>query len=296
MNRQWLMILSLISLQIQAQDVHSVKMVESFDGVNLFCQDWKVSEPKAVMIIVHGLKDYSSRYEEFALELNKSHISVYACDLRGHGKSDGKPVYVKHFKDYVTDLVTLVGDVTKETRQKPFIFGHSMGGAIVTSYGLANPGTVRGVILSAPALKVTEDTSRIKIFGTKVIGSVLPRLPVFELKNSDFSRKSEMASEMSQDALIHQRPAPARTAKELLKTIAKNHASMDKFDVPFLVLHGDQDRLTNPEGSKELYLRAKTFDRSIKIYPGAWHDLLHEPNSDEVIQDIKKWLLPRLEK
>jgi len=65
---------------------------------------------------------------------------------------------------------------------------------------------------------------------------------------------------------------------------------------PFLLLHGEADRITDPDISKELYKSAKSFDKEFKLYPGMWHGLTSgEPdeNIDLVFTDIIHWLNKR---
>ena len=68
---------------------------------------------------------------------------------------------------------------------------------------------------------------------------------------------------------------------------------MSDVDVPFITLHGDKDVLTNPQGSRELFQKAKATDKTFKLYPGLYHDLLHEPEKDQVYADILAWLNSR---
>lgn len=64
--------------------------------------------------------------------------------------------------------------------------------------------------------------------------------------------------------------------------------------VPFFVLHGTADRVTDPLASKDLYNEAPSKFKDIKLYDGFLHDLLFEPEREEVAQDIIDWLEKRL--
>jgi acetyl esterase/lipase len=66
--------------------------------------------------------------------------------------------------------------------------------------------------------------------------------------------------------------------------------------LPFLVLHGEDDRVTDPEISKELYEVSKSCDKEIKLYPGMWHGLTAGESDDDierVYSDIIHWLNKR---
>jgi acylglycerol lipase len=65
-------------------------------------------------------------------------------------------------------------------------------------------------------------------------------------------------------------------------------------NIPFLVLHGSDDQVTDPKGSKELYDQASSPHKNIKLYPGLLHDILFEPERIGIIQDIIGWMDTRL--
>lgn len=71
---------------------------------------------------------------------------------------------------------------------------------------------------------------------------------------------------------------------------------MHIFDAPFLLLHGLSDKVTDPSLSKEFYEKAKSNDKTLKLYDGMWHNLLHgEPkeNTELVFSDIIDWMNKR---
>src|SRR6478735_7665524 len=107
--------------------VHAEERFEGKGGVKLLSQSWRpAGEPRAVLVVVHGLKDYSDRYAEFAAVLVQRGYAVHALDLRGHGDSEGARVWVDDFGDYLADLEVFLARVrTAEPGKKVFLFGHS---------------------------------------------------------------------------------------------------------------------------------------------------------------------------
>lgn len=266
------------------------------DKTSLFEQSWlPLSGPsKAIVILVHGLKDHSDRYAEVGRKLSQNGFGVYSYDLRGHAESEGQRVWTDSFDQYITDLEIFYDRVKQVEPNKPiFLFGHSMGGAIVTTFALKKSRPINGLVLSAPALKPGDDINGFLIFMTKILGTITPSLAVFELDDNKFSRDPKVVEAGKQDPLIYHGNGPARTAKELLKAIANIEEKMAEVTVPFIALHGDKDVITNPEGSRELFKTAKSTDKSIKIYAGLFHDLLHEPEKDRVYGDMVVWLNER---
>src|SRR5262249_26125750 len=105
----------------------TVDVFTARDGTQLLARHWAHSSPKATVVIVHGLKDYSGRYAAFASRLVGAAYSVYAFDLRGHGRSAGPRAAPEAWTDYVDDLDRFLTYVEQREPGKPvFVFGHSM--------------------------------------------------------------------------------------------------------------------------------------------------------------------------
>lgn len=285
------------ALAVSSGVAHAEGRFAGSAGVDLFEQSWRPTEPpKAAVILVHGLKDHSDRYAAVAEKLTSHRYAVYAFDLRGHGDSAGDRVWVDSFDEYLADLDVFLQRVREREPGRPiFLFGHSMGGAIVTLYTLTRQPELGGLVLSGAALKPGSNVSGFLIGVTQVLGSVLPRLGVLELDDSQFSRDPAVVASMKADPLVYDGKGPARTAKELLKALVRIQEQWGGLRAPVLILHGAADTITNPEGSKELNLYARSTDKTLKLYDGLYHDLLHEPEKDQVVNDMLQWLDARAE-
>jgi acylglycerol lipase len=66
--------------------------------------------------------------------------------------------------------------------------------------------------------------------------------------------------------------------------------NVDRLKMPLLILHGTGDKVNPIEGSQALNQTAPSTDKTLKTYPGLFHDLLHEPEYAEVEGDIMAWL------
>lgn len=275
---------------------HEESTFEGTGGLQLFSQSWRPAgeETRAALIVVHGLRDHSSRYAELAEHLVGQGFAVYAFDLRGHGRSEGVRVHIDSFEEYLTDLGIFLERVRKQEPGRPvFLFGHSMGGAIATLFALEKKPDIAGMVLSAPALKPGADVSKALIAMTKVIGGMLPNLKVLELDPKQFSRDPAVVKENETDPLIFQQGGPARTASRLLGALNTISERMEEVSAPLLVMHGTADTVTDPEGSKALAKRASSKDKTLKLYDGLYHDLLHEPEKTQVLGDVTQWLKER---
>ncbi len=267
----------------------------SSDGVKLFEGLWRpTGEARACLVIVHGLKDYGGRYAELASALASRGIAVIAADLRGHGRSAGERVWVRSFDEYLRDLDLTVKRARESYAGKPlFLFGHSMGGTIVTLYTITRTPDLGGLILSAGSLKHGTGLTRRKIRKAKLVSMLFPRRRTLKLQNDQFSRDLAVVARMSADPLVDDRPGPARTAAELIKARETLQPREGSVTAPLLALHGSADKVTNPDGSREFVARAASADKTLKIYDGFYHDLLHEPDHAQVLADIVEWIASR---
>jgi acylglycerol lipase len=276
-----------VSTTSTASVEHTSGFFDGHGGTHLFEQSWRPlnGAPRATFVIMHGLKDHSSRYEELAMKLTDHGVAVYAFDLRGHAHSEGVRVGVDSFEDYVSDLDIFIKRVNAKEHDAPmFLFGHSMGGAIVTLYTLERKPKLAGLVLSGAALHANVDGA--KILGTKVVAGISPNAGVFQLDMDKFSRDPKVVSDCKNDLWVYQEGAPAHTANELLNAMDTIDEKMGELFVPLLILHGGADEVTDPNGSRRLYDRTPSSDRTLHIYPNLFHDLVHEPEKAQVMGDI----------
>lgn len=274
---------------------HHEEFFEGARGTKLYAQWWRPRNGavRGALVIVHGLRDYSARYAEIAERLAKDGIAVYAADLRGHAHSSGRRVSIASFDDYTDDLDILMRRTQQREPHTPvYLFGFSMGGAIAADYAITYHPDIHGLILAGAALDV--DVSGLKIAGTKAVASINPDAGLFTLDPHDFSRDPQVVDLNLKDPLVYQDGAPVHTAVELLAAIDTIKERMHEIDVPLLVMHGKADKVTPPAGSVALYAAAKSTDKTLTLYDGLYHDLLHEPEKLRVEGDIEKWLLARV--
>ncbi|MCP4668847.1 MAG: alpha/beta hydrolase [Deltaproteobacteria bacterium] len=270
---------------------HDIGSFKTADGMDLFEQRWRPEQkPKALVVIVHGYAEHSTRYTHVAEHLVDHGYAVETFDLRGHGQSEGKRAFVGSFDAYLEDLEQFLKRVRQRIKtENVFILGHSMGGAIVTLYAITRKPDITGLILSGPALKISDDISPLLVRLSSVIGIVLPKLPTIKLDSSGISRDPEVVKHYDNDPLVYRGGIPARTGAEITGATKMIQAQMEAMTLPLLILHGGDDRLADPQGSKSLYERAQSNDKTLKLYEGLYHEVMNEPEKDMVLADIVAW-------
>ena len=267
------------------------------DGRHLFERAWlPAGRPGAAVVIVHGYAEHSGRYGHVAERLVGSGHAVYAFDLRGHGRSDGPRALVRALDEHVADLRSFLARVQQRAPQVPlFVLGHSMGGTIVALFLLSDQQAVHGAILSGAGLKLRGGPARILQALLSVLGRLAPNLPLGQLKSEEISRDAAVVSSYDGDPLVYRGRMPAGTASALIRAVRGIRDSMASITVPLLLLHGGADRLTEPDGSRDLYQRAGSRDRTLKVYEGLYHEVFNEPEKERVLDDLVGWLNQRTE-
>jgi len=265
------------------------------DGLRLFTQRWVPASPTATVALVHGYAEHSGRYNHVAQAFMAQGAAVYAYDQRGYGRSGGRRAYVDSFADYLDDLAQFLNYVHTRRPELPlFLFGHSMGGLVVLKYVLERTPSVRGLLLSAPAIEINPDLAPLLRRLAQMLGRLVPTLPTTRSPDGAISRDPEVVHEAKNDPLNYHGRVLARTGAEMLRAGNAVQKHLDEVTAPFLVVHGTADSLASPEWSRRLYDRAASDDKSIQLYDGLYHETFNEPEQDEVLEDLGSWLGERV--
>ncbi|MFZ5918289.1 MAG: alpha/beta hydrolase [Chloroflexota bacterium] len=265
-------------------------------GYNIFGQSWQPEgDPRAVLLIAHGLAEHSGRYAHLGQHLGGLGYSVYALDHRGHGQSDGVRADVVRFEDFLTDLHTFLGLVKEQQPgKKVFLIGHSMGGAIATLFAARHGAELSGLITSGAGVKVGGQVSPLLIGLSRLVAAVAPRLPVVVLEAEAVSRDPEVVARYRSDPLNYLGKVRARMGVQLLRGGELALQELPQIQLPALILHGTADRLADPEGSQAIYDGVRSADKTLKFYQGLYHEIFNEPEQQQVFADMAAWLEARL--
>jgi acylglycerol lipase len=261
-------------------------------GLRIFWQAWLPdAEPRAVIGMAHGLSEHSGRYAWTGEQLAARGYALYALDHRGHGQSEGPRAVVDRMSNAVADLGTLLELAARGSgvAEKPFLFGHSMGGCIALAFATRRQDEIRGLLLSAP-LAVLEAASPIQRFAAHAISVIAPKTGLYEIDSSTVSRDPEVVRDYDSDPLNYRGKVPARTIHELAQEIARFDEEVPRITVPLFVQVGTGDKLVPPRASELVYERASSRDKTIKRYDGLYHEILNEAERDRVVSDMLDWL------
>lgn len=263
-------------------------------GVQLYGQHWRpvTGAPRGVLVIHHGLADHGARYAGLAEPLVRAGFAVWALDMRGHGRSAGARASSPSIDAFLDDLDAFLREVRAAEPGRPvFLMGHSLGGLITALYAIERQPDVAGVVLSAPG--VAFDAPALQAGAIRLIAGLNPDAPLLATPHGDFSSDPAVIADMDRDPLIFAPKGPARTARAAIDGVARVWAHPEALRAPLLALHGTIDKLTAPSGSRDLVARAGATDKTLRLYPGLNHDLLHEPDGAgaQIAGEIEAWLL-----
>jgi alpha-beta hydrolase superfamily lysophospholipase len=274
------------------------KTFDTPDGLGLHHYSWKANPTqKAVLVWIHGVSEHAGRYADVAEMLAEKGVTVEALDLRGHGKSPGFRSWVDEFEIYLDDLSAFVDAVREEYPEPPlFVLGHSMGGGILCRWAIERqPEGVRGAIFSAPALHLGRYAFGPLRWAAKWASRFFPKGPGVHLGASGLSRDPVAVKQFREDPLVFHGYLPLRICYLLLENARFCLRHLSEVRLPLLAIHGTGDRATHPAGSEQLVMQAGAADKTLKIYPHLYHDLVHEPERDQVVDDLARWILARSE-
>ena len=256
----------------------------------LFYQVWRPPQPRAVLVNLHGLGDHSGLYPSLAAHFPPQEIALYAYDMRGNGRSPGQRAYLKSWSEYREDLQAFLQRVREWERDLPlFLLGNSLGGLVVLDYALHHPEALAGVIAAAPPLGKVGVPPILMSLG-RVMSTIMPRFSLqVGMDLSGLARDPSVVQSVLADPHFHRR-GTARLSTEVTAAIARVQAGAADFSAPLLILHGSADRMVPPDGSREFFAKVRHPDKEFREYPGAYHVLFADVNSEEVLGDLGRWL------
>lgn len=300
---------------------------KSSDGIEIYAQKRlpENEKPKAVVQIAHGMGEHIGRYHDFAQTLTEKGYAVYGNDHRGHGLTAKEEQDKRYFADengfdeVVQDMYALTHRIANEQGDIPiFLFGHSMGSFLSRRYIQLYGSKLHGVILSGTGgvPSIVREAGmmlaklEMKVKGKRTPSPLLDRLSFgqynrsFKPTRTDFDWLSR--DEQAVDLYINDPLCGGVFSSGFfydllfgLKQISQqSQIQQVPSDLPIFLVSGDEDPVGgHTKGVLKIYKdfkKAGIKDVTYKFYPQGRHEMLHETNRDEVIEDIIIWLENRI--
>ena len=274
-------------------------------------------EPKAVVLIAHGMAEHAARYARFARELAARGYAVYAPDHRGHGRTAGGDDRLgwageDGWNGMLRDLARLAELVRERHPGVPLVlFGHSMGSVLAQRFAQLHGLLLRGLILSgtfgsAPNIGAGITAARVLALARGGRAPSPLQRTMFAGFNKAFSQQpgSEwLSSDAAEVAKYVDDPRCGFTFSnglllEMLRGYVETWKPRNELavprELPVLLFSGELDPVgRNTAAVTQLAGRYRALglpDVTVKLYPGGRHEMLNETNRDEVVRDVLAWL------
>ena len=268
------------------------------DGLRLPTRAWLPDTDgaaRADVVLVHGLGEHVGRHDALAARLADEGYAVRGYDQRGHGSAPGPRCQIDRFEQLIDDLGGFVGQVRADRPGRPqVLFGQSLGAVVAlraVQGGVIEPDAL---VLSSPALRDgVELPAWLRNLVMRLAGP-FPSLPTVPLDAGALSRDPAEVAAYRQDPAVFHGPIKARIGSELVRHGALALAEAGRIDVPLLIVHGKEDRLTRPGASVELQRVCQGRGATLMLYDDGPHELFHDHLRERVTADVLAWLDERL--
>ena len=270
---------------------------QGYGSLELYYQSWHpAGKPKAILAIVHGVAEYSDRYQNLVEILVPENFALYTYDQRGHGRSPGQRGYIESWQEYRVDFQRFLQLVHDEHPGVPvFAYGHSQGALTILDWLIHESNNLGGVIVSGSPLATNDSASPLLVATAKVLSRLWPTFSLDSPINpAQLSCDARVVQKYQNDPEVF-KILTARWGTEYLKTQEEVRRNSPRISNPIFIIHGGEDTLCDPQGSQFLYEHVSSIDKTIKIYPSYFHEIHNEPGHITVIQDMNDWISARVD-
>lgn len=276
-----------------APPVMAANVVQSVDGALLGLQQWPAEQPRAVIIAVHGMNDYSNNFAlPGAWWAKNAGITTYAYDQRGFGRSPGFGYWTGH-ETMMADLRAVVAAARAANPGLPvYVLGHSMGAAVAIAADAEEPLDAEGLILAAPGVW---GGSALPIPYRLTLNMAATIAPGKTLTGERAGRQAtdniEVLRQMYRDPLVI-KETRMDAILGVVRVMGKAYGAAEEVEGDILFLIGEKDEII-PLKAMEKTAGRLDGEIDVRRYPDGWHLLFRDLQAETVWRDVADWVMTR---
>ena len=271
------------------------------DGEDRAALAWQREAGCGVIVCIHGLSGSGEQFEPVAAHLRS--FSVYAIELRGQGL-DPVPERRAMLLDLdaqhrdIRDLLQAIREMHPD--EPVFLLGESMGALLSASFAAAHPDAgLKGLILSVPVVALKQPVPGWLRSSLRVVARIFPRWKFYP---SWFVNGEKTAPPLTRDKVYQEamrkkphyiRAFTLKFLSELGDLIEESHRMASRIQQPSLVLAAGKDCFVKVMQIEDWFRFLSASEKTLKIYPDAYHLLWHDHDAEQVLADIGSWLEAR---
>lgn len=245
------------------------------------------------LLFCHGFADHSNRFMDVAEWFADNGVDVFLFDLEGHGQSEGIKGELIPLQNLVFDLNQFINEADVNDRYDAvFASGHGLGAVLwthlINKKDFEHP--LHGQLLLSPALKTSYQVPRVVQEMSRYISALSPNMPVMGMKEDLMCRDDEAQNSYVDDPLVYHGKIRAHVAAVLVEAGKKALLTADELNLPTWIGHGSEDKYASLKGARNFMSSLTINKKEMHIYPGFYHDLLHDTERLSVFQDMLRWM------
>jgi acylglycerol lipase len=265
------------------------------DGTLICIRAWNSEQPARILLCIQGLGGHGGYYDVLAGASELADTLIVAPDLRGHGHSQGTRGDIVDFRLYLADIESAVAWARARWPTLPLILlSESMGASLAIHYlssRLPHVAEVAGLVLVSPVLKPTIQPRPGEVLRYLFLLLTAPHRPAMPITGREElgCRDAAFNARLRSDPLFV-RQVSVRFLNRLSRWIASARRRGAAITLPVLILQGSRDYITRASGTQAFLRRLQSKEVAVFTFEGAYHSLLHDPATPELLATLRRWL------
>ncbi|USG67501.1 lysophospholipase [Brevibacillus ruminantium] len=258
-----------------------------------YSHKWPVEQPRASVVLIHGAGEHHGRYTHVAEALRENGVEVISGDLPGWGRSPGRKGHIEQFSQYLAAVEEWVARTLEQAAggRPVFLLGHSMGGLVAVRYlqSFDRNGQLAGVILSSPCLRLKIPVAPWK---ARLAGWLDKSWPTLRMASGItpemVTRDPQVQKSYEVDPWQYPKVS-VRWYQELHRAMEEAWQNQKQLTLPALIMQAGDDELVDAD-AVERFVAGLPGEVAFRRYPGLRHELLNEPEKEEIMAWIIHWM------